>query len=401
MQSLNPATDFGESGSSTRVRVEAIVESLEVVLELGGTENKVRGKGYFRAPLVLPEISGVRFHSFDAEILSESAQDTAAPQSADQSSTGPAPVGALLISHSVEEANEYAYAKLVLRLDQEAWNTLVEKTNTAAQIHLDLTLEPKVKQHGWRDFLSVYLNSRPELSVNGGLESSQRAISIRQRELKEYLRSNYIEGGQLKRVAEELAETAARATNPPDPRNYARIIGNLFCDLQIAMRLEKPAPGAQFGSMWGLNPKGFSELLSGMSRYEANVLKKNYDTVWWKYNLLLLVNGGENKYGAKADGFEPNAELLEEVAVKYLELPAGYSKTFEWILIDALVYAECVAYARTILSDKKFLGVTVPADLKGLNSNKAWGTLFKNTIWRGLIEGLETQFLAHHNRIRK
>lgn len=191
------------------------------------------------------------------------------------------------------------------------------------------------------------------------------------------------------RMAEELAETAARAPNPPDPRSYALIIGELFCDLQIALRIAQPAPGAKSGSIWGLNPKGFRELLGGMSSGEANVLRANYDTVWWKYNLLLVVHNGENTSGAKPDGFEPNPELLEEVAVKYLQLPAGYSQTLEWILIDALIYADCITYARTVLSNEKFLGVPVPAEIKGLDSGEAWRAELKNMVGRGLLEALK------------
>jgi hypothetical protein len=95
---------------------------------------------------------------------------------------------------------------------------------------------------------------------------------------------------------------------------------------------------------------------------------------------------------------------LEVVARKYLELSAGRSQTLEWVLIDALMYCECVAYAQTVLTDKTLLGLALPSELKGVSAGANFKKALKVSAKQAAVEvvalaaaGLIAAVLAQSN----
>jgi hypothetical protein len=84
-----------------------------------------------------------------------------------------------------------------------------------------------------------------------------------------------------------------------------------------------------------------------------------------------VIHKGQDKAGAGAEGFRNVESELNSLAAKLLENPGVHSRELEWALLDALVYAECIAFAQIIFSKTKMYGQRVPDMLKGAEPAKS------------------------------
>lgn len=215
----------------------------------------------------------------------------------------------------------------------------------------------------------------PKLSTGGPGSSQERWFrDARTRMLTEHLYLYCLDGYQTKLMMREFAESIARIR--ADLNEVTGPIAELVSALRDSVRPEESPPGEDFGSIWEASPRQFEGYLSKRPADEVKKLRVAYDTIWRPFDLHHVIGSGESTAGAKKDGLEPNAQKLEQVARKYLALPAGRSPTLEWVLIDALLYCECVAFAQVVLAEKSFFGTEIPGELKGASA----GANFKKAL---------------------
>jgi len=77
-----------------------------------------------------------------------------------------------------------------------------------------------------------------------------------------------------------------------------------------------------------------------------------------------MIQYGDAKKSEQLDGFDPKVHEIEELAGKLLSLKVARSKTLEDCVLDALVFSETIAFARTFYSKKKMLGMKLQEPLK-------------------------------------
>lgn len=170
-------------------------------------------------------------------------------------------------------------------------------------------------------------------------------------------------------------------------------IVEVISDVRSSLRPYKKLSGDEdsFGSTWFSSPQRAKEISAKLSSDEAKTFCKKYDTLWGTFNIYAIVQSGEKDFGALAEDYEPKLEEIEEAAHKLLDMDQRYfSQTLENLLINALIYAETVEYARNVYSKEKFLGVSVPSPLKGLRSGKTDNPLvaLSKLLWQFGVEAL-------------
>lgn len=146
-----------------------------------------------------------------------------------------------------------------------------------------------------------------------------------------------------------------------------------------------------FGSTWLSSPRDAKEISNKLSSDEAKIFREKYDTLWGTFNIYAIIQSGEKDFGALAQGFEPKVEEIEDVAHKLLDLDQRYfSPTLENLLINALIYAETVEFARNVHSKEKILGFSVPSPMKGTRSDKVDNPLvtLSKLLWKFFVEAL-------------
>lgn len=204
------------------------------------------------------------------------------------------------------------------------------------------------------------------------------------------------------RIVDELSRSASqRPTTERSRVECFRAIENLLEDIRPAFRAPLNLTAGEPSDAWALTTVEFAKAVSDRSSEDVSKLKRRYDTLWQHFNVLWVVNRGEGKYGATVEGLEPHVEQLETIAWKLLALPNMSSETLEWALVDALIYAECIAFAQTVASGETVLGYPVPGALKGATGAamwKAWG----KQVWASsvalVVEALKigaTLFIAN------
>lgn len=292
------------------------------------------------------------------------------PKPVDDSESWPFPdPGSLADQLTVTQGNEsLPYGQLYLQLDDKNWDSLARGLGPDGFIDFSGTLKP---------FVSEPTNCAFELKLHKALQVTVRASAegpelkgARYQELEDAFLRFALSGGQVQLIAREIAESASTtALTRQEALSLIEKVGNLLADLRSAMRPHEPAPGEQFGTIWLLRPDEFEQLLGKYDAEQQKTLRARYDMVWLHYDSMLAMTEGEKKYGAPKDGFQPKADELEEVVRQYLALPAGRSRFLEWVLVDALLYCECIAFAQTVLSEKTFLGMKVASELTGVSTS--------------------------------
>lgn len=63
-----------------------------------------------------------------------------------------------------------------------------------------------------------------------------------------------------------------------------------------------------------------------------------------------------------------------------------HSGFLEWALIDALIYAECIAFAQMVVSGQMVIGLQVPGELQGISPSKLAGKELAKGAGRAALE---------------
>jgi hypothetical protein len=90
-----------------------------------------------------------------------------------------------------------------------------------------------------------------------------------------------------------------------------------------------------------------------------------------------MIQYGDAKKREQIDGFDPKVHEIEELASKLLSLKVARSKALEDCVLDALVFSETIAFARTFYSKKKMLGMRLAEPLKGTEDESLFVSLSK------------------------
>ena len=214
---------------------------------------------------------------------------------------------------------------------------------------------------------------------------------------KESLRSNTAihlnkltlkHSGHVGAIINELSQSAAEfgiVLERFDKK--VELIQEIIPELRTALREFKvdPLTNDNHSNLWAHQPEEFKKSVATIEKAERVKLEDQYDKLWGNFEVSTAISQGENNYGAASQGFEPNPEELEWIGERYLQLSPLRSKTLEKILVNSLLYAETIAFARSIKSTEKLFGVRIPSRInKNKEIDASYAGLFKElqtSIW--------------------
>lgn len=180
----------------------------------------------------------------------------------------------------------------------------------------------------------------------------------------------HIGSGQMRMVVQELTESIAGSAPLSAHEGFMPAIRELVSGLRPAFRAPLNLQAGSLTDAHYLEPAAFKEAVAQHRPQDAQKLLAGYDTLWQHFNVANVVATGESKAGATPAGFRPVVEDLEQVAAQLLAQPRMSSPTLEWALVDAFIYAECIAFAQVAYSGQTVLGIPVAGELKGNEPTK-------------------------------
>lgn len=185
-------------------------------------------------------------------------------------------------------------------------------------------------------------------------------------------------GSQVETIYKEISQAYAEADNFKLPNTEeVELIVNLVSDARSALRPYDKGPVEElnpYGSIWNLRTDDFKELVSKIPQAEAKSLTEKYDTLWSHFDVMQVLQLGEAKFGAHSKGFDPKVDEIEAAVGKLMELnPELYSETLEDVLLNALIYAEVIGFARYAYSKEELLGKKIWSPIKGVSNEEPDG----------------------------
>ena len=130
------------------------------------------------------------------------------------------------------------------------------------------------------------------------------------------------------------------------------------------------APGDDH--LLSLSSKDFKAKISKVEGAERYKLLTKYNTYWKHFSVSDVVARGQAKYSAEAEGMGFDISELENLARLITAFPHLKSNTLLWAVANALVYAECLAFAQMVASGQTIAGLPVAGELQGFTHWKAW-----------------------------
>jgi hypothetical protein len=184
--------------------------------------------------------------------------------------------------------------------------------------------------------------------------------------------------GQISQIINEISESATESKIVNDDYDVElNSIKELMIDLRVALRAEKL--DSSDSNLWYRGNDDFKNAIQTFTETEQDSLIEKYDTLWRPIDISAVIKWGEDKYGAAASGYDPKGEELEYVVSRLIKLNTLRSRTLENILVNSLIYTETILFARTILSEETFLGVSIPTQMiKGTKNDDNYSDIFKN-----------------------
>lgn len=162
--------------------------------------------------------------------------------------------------------------------------------------------------------------------------------------------------GMLRTIAKEFASAAAGQSLERNERDsLAGDARHLLREIRTTFKEPLELNGDGPSNAWSQRSALFLEAIASLDAETAKKHRANYNRVWEHHNLNRVIQGGEAKSGPSAHGYRNDVPALEELAQLMSEYSQLSSPTLEWALVNALVYAECMAFARAILGDAKGL----------------------------------------------
>jgi len=153
------------------------------------------------------------------------------------------------------------------------------------------------------------------------------------------------QGSQLARIARELLESVERGIRERPVEASSRG-AHLHTIASILSGLRSAVPRVKADAAVLLeDPDEFRKRIEALDKQEAERLSNLYDNVWQHKWSASLIQSGKFE---QADTGELSTDTVDEVARDYLSRPMFSSAALEWLLIDALLFNETIAFARSI-----------------------------------------------------
>lgn len=213
-----------------------------------------------------------------------------------------------------------------------------------------------------------------QLSDHRG-EHADRLGKVVASELQRSLASEFMpdRSGILRTIAKEFAVSAAEQSLGHNERTHLagearHLLREIRTTFKEPLQLNSDSPD----NAWSLSSGAFVEATASLDSETAKTHRWKYNRVWEHHKLNRVLQGGEAQCGPAAHGYRNNVEELEELAQLMAEYSRLSSPSLEWALVNALVYAECMAFARAIFGDAKgFAEIEAAAPVQALNTFSA------------------------------
>ena len=220
---------------------------------------------------------------------------------------------------------------------------------------------------------------------------------------------------QVERIAREFAESAA--ASGLEKLSRAETVAAVTKILRVArsaFRKEVPYdseeyPGEKF-NLFDCGPDDFLVAIKNRSSEDQNKLTNDYCTLWdsgLKPSEAIL--WGESTHGPNFFDLDPKPAEINTVASMLIENAEHmHSAELEWAVIQALIYCECIEFARYVYAkpDKFGLGFPVPVKLEGIecspsNSEDRFWTVTRIGLELALLFGLfgVTYYVSNYDQL--
>jgi len=172
---------------------------------------------------------------------------------------------------------------------------------------------------------------------------------------------------QIKNIAHEFASSAKCTEKPLDNSIMKELLEakRLIGESRSAFKSDGKVPGYEYDSN-NLSAIQFSAYADKISdKKDIDNLKKEFDKLWWHYDIKTIINYGEKKHGHAKDGFDPKSSDIISLGRGLLSLKKIHSEFLERLIVDSLIYIEVLGYARYVHSKKEVFGISIDEELKG------------------------------------
>lgn len=200
---------------------------------------------------------------------------------------------------------------------------------------------------------------------------------------------------QVKRIVREMAESSAIAYGSLTALQAYRSdeLEELLWHCQSTLKTDNPpslkdADGfteQEAKDVWSGSVAAFKKAIVKVKDSDRSEYARKHDTLWREFNVLEIAKRGEAKAGPNVFGFRAKADELEDLARKAIAMRPMYSDTLDRILIDALVFAETLAFAQSVFSKEKLFGVPLAGELKGTEKDVATVAGFARSFGKALL----------------
>lgn len=194
---------------------------------------------------------------------------------------------------------------------------------------------------------------------------------------------------QVELVCKELASDLARLEDSEVRMEKLPQVFELIRAAKSAFREPLTGTGGNIrDNAYELDKTGFDAYIASYDDKKQGELRAQYNTLWHHFKLSHSVVHGQDAAGPVKSGMRCAQEDLDYVASKYSALGAR-APALEWLLLDALVFGECLGFAQYINSEEQIAGIVLPQPLKPKTGWKTFGQELSKSAGQALLEGLK------------
>jgi len=177
---------------------------------------------------------------------------------------------------------------------------------------------------------------------------------------------DYPYNNQMYRVVSELANSAIeRQPSIAELTQGFETVTEILSEIREAFR----------------KPREFKNSIVDLDAAEVKSLESRSDSIWQHFNIGDILKRGEAVTGPSKHGFEPQVDELNHFAQRILALKGMHSSFLEWALVNALIYAECIKFARCVQSTETFLGF----NMSSKPWSEPWAKASPKKLWKFAI----------------
>lgn len=160
---------------------------------------------------------------------------------------------------------------------------------------------------------------------------------------------------QVGRIYKDFVDCFVKENRLPTQNEYC-LIRDLVSDLRAALRpFERDSDDeSTYQSKWSLDSRDYLVKIVNLPNDMRSALIREFDTLWPFIDCVDILAHGEKSKSDVMKKYTPRVEELEAVAFKYRGLGSKiYSRTFEQILVNALLFCETIEFGRDVHARNK------------------------------------------------